>query len=115
MKKSIMKKWVAALRSGEFEQGTEALERYGKYCCLGVLSALASVEGVCDIEKKDDGEYAYDGRTGCLPASVMKWAGIKGANDNCKLPDGTHLTILNDNGTPFTEIANLVEANYKDL
>ena len=29
-------KWLDALRSGEYEQGTEHLYKDGKYCCLGV-------------------------------------------------------------------------------
>ena len=48
MKKNIMKRWVSALRSGEFKQGKGALEAKGKHCCLGVLCELALVEGVCD-------------------------------------------------------------------
>lgn len=29
--------WVAALQSGEYQQGHSALESSGRYCCLGVL------------------------------------------------------------------------------
>lgn len=37
MPKESLDKWLAALRSGQYEQGHGALERFGKYCCLGVL------------------------------------------------------------------------------
>ena len=34
------KQWIAALRSGAYEQGTEWLEKDGKFCCLGVACNL---------------------------------------------------------------------------
>jgi len=41
-------KWVAALRSGEYEQGKHRLKKEKlsggyKYCCLGVLNAVCSL------------------------------------------------------------------------
>jgi len=50
MKKSDVKKWVKALRSGDYQQGKESLCREEvsgdyKYCCLGVA---------CDILTEDD-------------------------------------------------------------
>lgn len=48
MKKNIKKKWLAALKSGEYRQGQETLvqiEESGKqYCCLGVLCHLWAKE-----------------------------------------------------------------------
>lgn len=40
MNKITKKKWIDALRSGKYEQGTHALCRDGKYCCLGVLAKI---------------------------------------------------------------------------
>jgi len=40
MTREFRDEWVAALRSGEFEQGRGALERDGKFCCIGVRCAL---------------------------------------------------------------------------
>lgn len=37
MSREQHEKWDKALRSGEYQQGQERLERDGKYCCLGVL------------------------------------------------------------------------------
>lgn len=34
-------KWVAALRSGNWKQGTWSLKNGDKYCCLGVLYEIA--------------------------------------------------------------------------
>lgn len=36
-------KWIAALRSGEYEQGKSSLEDEGKFCCLGVLCNILEV------------------------------------------------------------------------
>lgn len=40
---NIKAKWIKALRSGKFEQGSGALRREGKYCCLGVLAEVSGV------------------------------------------------------------------------
>jgi hypothetical protein len=40
MDQKIKKKWIKALRSGEYEQGIGRLHYDGKYCCLGVLMAV---------------------------------------------------------------------------
>lgn len=52
MKAKWKKKWLKALRSGNYKQGTEVLmyssKEYGdRYCCLGVL---------CDIVKDEMGD-----------------------------------------------------------
>lgn len=33
----LQKKWLEALRSGKYEQGSSYLYNRGNYCCLGVL------------------------------------------------------------------------------
>lgn len=46
MDKELVKKWVAALRSGEYKQGKNQLVKLSvasepEFCCLGVLAAVA--------------------------------------------------------------------------
>ena len=36
-------KWVAALRSGDYQQGTGNLDDMGKFCCLGVACRLTDI------------------------------------------------------------------------
>lgn len=78
MKADIKRRWVEALRSGEYEQGTGALRQLdedGKvvgYCCLGVL---------CDVVKDDLGidwqpNGAFDGQVGLPPTRVVDYAGL---------------------------------------
>jgi hypothetical protein len=99
VKKKIADKWVAALRSGKYEQGKGYLKRENKYCCLGVL---------CDLcGKKPYPHLKY------LPQSVMKWSGIK---NNAGLINGDgYLTSENDAGKTFPEIATIIEENWKKL
>lgn len=42
---SLRDRWIAALRSGEYEQGYGALREIGGYCCLGVLADLINPHG----------------------------------------------------------------------
>jgi hypothetical protein len=52
----LKQKWVEALRSGKFEQGTGHLTNKGCYCCLGVLCTVAGATWT-DIEiDEDDGD-----------------------------------------------------------
>lgn len=51
MNPEIKAKWVAALRSGDYEQGRGYLHR-GGFCCLGVA---------CDLFIKETGRACWDG------------------------------------------------------
>lgn len=87
MKPDIKAQWVAALRSGEYEQGKGVLREIdndgtlGGYCCLGVLCDLAVKAGVIPeptIKTYDHGpkEVLYDEADAILPSSVAEWAGL---------------------------------------
>lgn len=123
MRQKVKKKWVEALRSGDYEQGQERLVRDGKYCCLGVLCDLAEQEGV--VVRRTGGlfqdpNYAYDDSSIVLPKVVQKWAGLKdgmfkGEKSHGEAP---HVTISgevrplsdhNDNGKDFIVIADAIE------
>ena len=55
MNKSLKKKWIKALRSGEYVQGRYRLvtpcKDYDKFCCLGVICDVMGVE----FEERSDG------------------------------------------------------------
>lgn len=51
LKKSDKKKWVKALRSGEYIQGNGTLFYDDKYCCLGVA------EKVCHFKRLLTGDH----------------------------------------------------------
>lgn len=59
MKKEVKAKWIKALRSDRYEQGTSALFLNGCYCCLGVIAkelGAVSIENVAG----NGGEYLND-------------------------------------------------------
>ena len=111
MNKDIKKKWVDALRSGEYTQGRDALKNGdGQYCCLGVLCDLAAREGVVK-ETAKYGEFYYDGASSLPPVSVMSWASL---NDIFKRVEYKNVPVpldaLNDSYClTFNEIADLIE------
>ncbi len=107
MNLEIKNLWVAALRSDDYVQGRLALCKDNKFCCLGVLCELAAEAGICSKEEKQS-YVLYDGDRSLLPRSVRDWAGL--ATISPDAPDGKKLVSLNDEGTPFREIADLIEA-----
>ena len=129
MNTEIKARWVAALRSGEFEQGKEYLNRDGRMCCLGVLCELAVQDGV--ISKVGEGELPYlpyvdygQGDEETLPPEVAAWAGLTGNGSQNPVIDPAGITglawlnternpslaELNDGGTPFGKIADVIDA-----
>lgn len=116
MKKEIADLWVKALRSGEYKQGKYRLEHNGRFCCLGILCKLAGPEIAPRSETALQAVY-YDGQTSSLPDSVMEWSGMSTREGG--LPpsaDGwPFLSVHNDSGTPFPEIADLIEKHWEAL
>jgi len=132
MNEIVKAKWVAALRSGEFQQCKGTLRKGDSFCCLGVLSELAVRDGVIMPAQvlpetdwrssRGDGlpVYVYNNEAGHLPTAVAKWAGLSYSYDNWDgevghepdvdpSVDGRELSGLNDSGLPFSEIADVIE------
>lgn len=108
MNQEIKQLWVAALRSGEYEQARGRLRDGDTFCCLGVL---------CDLHHKAGlgywyGEY-YADENEALPGAVVDWAGVPDFNPSIKdIP----LAVYNDGNSTddirphsFQEIADLIE------
>lgn len=123
MKQEIKERWVEALRSGKYEQGTGALTTgSGRYCCLGVLCDLAVADGAIEppiVVEAGMLAYGTRGETEHLPRLVQLWAGLEQHSPEVLVdPDEgswQELVELNDNtGLNFHEIADLIEAQDKD-
>lgn len=105
MDRELRDKWVAALRSGEYEQGTGWLLKIGddgkkRYCCLGVLSEVCGVEWG---EPGASGEIdPIEGYRGLVPKSL---GGV--LHDKYE----AYLSTMNDVGSTFEEIADWIEEN----
>lgn len=96
--------WVAALRSGEYKQGSGRLRTPEGWCCLGVLTDLAIKRGLIDAEWHEgpDGGYSrwsvlwrdhglqhYIGQV--LPDDLDKMVGL--ADDTGALPDRVNWSL----------------------
>lgn len=118
MKADIKERWLEALRSGEYVQGTGLLRTEDDtYCCLGVLCDLAVQDGVVEWERSvclecdgDCDHWHVRAHSGNLPQEVCEWAGLPNGDPAVNV-DGTvqYLAELNDNGTTFDRIAELIE------
>jgi hypothetical protein len=83
--------WLAALRSGQYQQGSTWLHDKGKYCCLGVANELFKLNSSsgCHLLDRRDNHLFLDGDTQGL------------------------LAKMNDEGAPFTAIADYIEKNVQ--
>jgi hypothetical protein len=129
--KAFKADWVAALRSGEYRQGKEALCKTGRtadrFCCLGVAVNLL-IEAGHDLE--------WEQRIDVKPKLLLA-TDTKGASDECEItclnipnwlyaklaavptdsadPTCSHVTVegllthLNDKGRSFKEIADFID------
>lgn len=114
------KKWVAALRSGEFKQGRQSLRSAkDEFCCLGVACELATREGVIASPHLDEHgiEYRYAGSVAILPPDVQNWLGIskKLGQYTDANGDSSSLASQNDGGSTFAQIADLIESEPQGL
>ena len=125
MDPGIRARWVAALRSGEYEQARKVLRSGDAYCCLGVLCELAVADGVIPPAERNrlDGSWLYDEYDTELPESVMEWARLEqtnpilrmgnelltlaGLNDGLGAEDDEHLIIRAP--WSFARIADVIE------
>jgi hypothetical protein len=121
LKADIKKRWVDALRSGEYQQGRELLVQNDvlgdRFCCLGVLCEIAVADGILIREGHE--YYAKDNKTdvsdAILPMAVLRWADLPDQGHNAPevpipLREAAYLTTLNDQlEYNFGQIADVIE------
>jgi hypothetical protein len=115
MNQSVKRRWVEALRSGEYTQGFNVLRNPDDtLCCLGVLCELAVKDGIIAEPVLQGDEYMYGREQAAAspPSIVSAWAGV--INDFYEVHDGSgferQLASLNDSGEfTFEMIADLIE------
>lgn len=105
------KKWVNALKSGEFKRATGSLRDKDKhnnptYCCLGVACVIYQRETDDPVPELLTDNY--------LPERVQKWLGL--VDDAGGMDDPGSLTDKNDTDRmTFKRIARLIESEPKGL
>ena len=136
MNPEVKQKWIDALRSGNYEQGSEKLRNVSGYCCLGVLCDLYAQEyntewefmGYEDESNPQPTDYWYfEGQSEFLPESVMEWAGLKTNNPQVRVEpqvrfevednedeDNSHyedalIANVNDSGYTFNDLSKIIE------
>ncbi len=124
MNPEVKQKWIGALRSGKYEQGTEKLRSVSGYCCLGVLCDLYAQEHNTEWEFRGNEEtnlqpqdyWYFDKESEFLPESVMNWAKLfrnpmlRIEDDDEMFEVNEEVSTLNDEGYSFSTIADLIEA-----
>lgn len=120
MDPKLKAEWVAALRSGKYQQGTgELRSKHDEFCCLGVLCDLIRPHGW-----KESPQGTYYVMTGSelwesfvLPKDVAEQVGLtplglwpSGAPQELQEFEG--LADMNDAGKSFYEIADAIEKYF---
>ena len=118
MDKELKKRWLTALRSGEYKQGqgwlcTTSEKGAAEYCCLGVLSEL--------VYGKDAWEQLFGNTHLTMPLSGaalplhkdMKRWGVFDKNGESSLPGMNDGSSMEFSGNPqtFEQIADWIEKN----
>lgn len=100
----VMKRWIKALRSGEYKQGRGCLRTdNNEFCCLGVLCDVVNPNSWtlrADNRWTSDGKSAYPSESACWSAgiSIVEAPALSGMNDSDELS--------------FVAIANYLEEKY---
>ena len=107
------KKWVAALRSGQFKQAKHSLKTSTGYCCLGVACHVLGEEVLPLEDWEDEVELSH------AAAALLGLRTTSGAFTRSLLTNGGYqssLTGLNDHGgKTFAEIADIIESEPEGL
>lgn len=112
------KRWVEALRSGQYEQTRNDLRDENGYCCLGVACELyREVTGRGEWERDEDGFTQFLDRALLLPEPVREWLGLRteGGDFIDRAGDRSSLAERNDEGATFDEIADIIESELEGL
>jgi uncharacterized protein YeaC (DUF1315 family) len=132
MNPQVKQKWIDALRSGKYEQGSEKLRGANGYCCLGVLCDLYAQEHNTQWEFRgydENGDetnphpmdyWYFEDRSEFLPESVMDWAGLKTPNPSvrvyCEDSDDEdtryytdEIANVNDSGYTFNDLSKIIQ------
>jgi len=140
MNADLKPKWLAALRSGEYEQGQRKLRKNDKYCCLGVLCDIMPEIGWDAVPYPGEAYRAFDiessssiGSISSMPGermlalaglgkdSLVKRPSLPGGQEvSCEASVDPQATLINmndgadnffENPQSFEQIADWIEEN----
>jgi hypothetical protein len=108
MRQALQKRWLEALRSGEYKQGRRVLRKLDTYCCLGVLCNLYDPSNwhQTDYEESAAPIYKYYDRDSYPPPNVLLAVGLE-------KQEAKKLAMYNDRfRMPFEQIASILEKHF---
>jgi len=106
MNKEVIKRWIKALRSGDYNQLYGTLRSGDQFCATGVLCDLHAKEYEIEWKMRDllrSDLYFLHGVN--PPDEVLRWAGIT-------FEQSATIAMWNDTGHSFKEIATHIESNF---
>jgi len=126
---TIIKEWIEALRSGEYQQGKYSLKiNEDIYCCLGVLCDKVKPK---EWKQREGEEYIIYDEKETLPIEIREILEVEGRGGNfyinsentelrkilqgvdCDDYEYFELAELNDDyGLTFDQIADILEAEF---
>lgn len=129
MNADVKARWIAALRSGNYNQTRGCLGAINTetgsqaHCCLGVLCEILSIPSqrkATDVHNVVELAYGNPNELperAILPTSAQEAAGLDAANPSAVTVSGldSSLAELNDMGKTFDEIADIIEAQLHPL
>ncbi|KKL94045.1 hypothetical protein LCGC14_1868600 [marine sediment metagenome] len=115
MDQKVKQLWVAALRSGKYQQGVDKLRKDDSYCVLGVL--CDQFPGGEWVEDRRECEYGFrvsmtEGIISyCLPDAIVKWAQVDDSLPGIQVNRDIHINLssLNDGDMPFYQLADCID------
>ena len=111
------KRWLEALRSGEFKQGERSLKANGEYCCLGVACEVLKDE-LRLVVHEEIGVTTFNDSDLILPPEVTQALELDSEGRfkervEYKGYREPSLTVLNDSrGASFLELADIIEQAF---
>lgn len=130
MDRELAFKWADELDSGSHIQGFGALEYVEddepndlRQCCLGVAARMCNVDEsrIETSVEKLFGKHVteFDGNSGLLSYALYTELGMYSDNGLLPVTDrdrlDVSLSLLNDNGFTFSQIADLIRHFYEEL
>lgn len=116
MKPEIKEKWLTALKSGKYIQGTKKLSNHGKHCCLGVLCELAVEAGIISKEVNLEEPIRFGTSCNYLSDEVMSWSGLRNDSGLFAKEDGRCRSLSRINDTEcdgkYTSVIPLIERYF---
>lgn len=110
MNKEFVRKWIKALRSGEYEQGEKFLKQVGDktvHCCLGVACEVAVEQGLGQwVDEHEDAVYWTKDRASSIieaavfPEDLARMLGSDERQDYMNIPIGLAEDVLDKDFTP---------------